>query len=463
MGYFEFWHRTGSSMVSDLGETWGRAVEYDNRWSRLHGPSEVTKVKAQKRRRIAGMLLTLATAIQSACAVEEPNRDRVDFLFTDAEWKAYGRRIKQSNRSDFSLSVRMGEHWEAARATAHLRGKGSFGCARRNYTLNLYGKRPRFASLDSVTDEFYLLSMCLDHGYVRQHTVLKLWSQLGLFPMQLRYVELTLNGSSRGVYLLVEKLDRIRFSRSGLRALLRRNFSSVRTLVEVKYSRTGEQEARADYEKTLEEFVGLSGERLVARFRERMNLDQYLLWIASNALLQNGDSVDELWLLAEDNPTPQAGARPYYTFFAWDPDDVFNVCHLDGRYAFRDPYELTYCAEAEWDHILLGDPVGYALYVDVLEDLVETRLKPRIFDDILRETSDALLPFMARENVASAMLELFPSGNGSPESDRATAEATIRDTVQRLSQSFERSSSVLEERIARYRESVAASSAETIR
>ena len=269
-------------------------------------------MKTRERRRIAGtlatVLWTLAAAIPSACSGEEPRRDRVDFFFTDAEWKEYGRRIKQSNRSDFSLSVRMGEHRGTVRATAHLRGKGSFGCARRNYTLNLYGKRPRFASLDSVTDEFYLLSMCLDHGYVRQHTVLKLWSQLGLFPLQLRYVELTLNGRSQGVYLLVEKLDRIRFSRNGLRALLRRNFSLVKTVVEVKYSRTGEQQARADYDKTLEEFTGLSGQRLVARFRERMNLDQYLLWIASNALLQNGDSVDELWLLAEDNPTTHAGA-----------------------------------------------------------------------------------------------------------------------------------------------------------
>ena len=84
-----------------------------------------------------GVLLTLAAAIQSACSGEEPNRDRVDFFFTHAEWKEYGRRIKQSNRSDFSLSVRMGEHREAVRATAHLRGRGSFGCARRNYTLNL--------------------------------------------------------------------------------------------------------------------------------------------------------------------------------------------------------------------------------------------------------------------------------------------------------------------------------------
>ena len=277
--------------------------------------------------KLATVLLTLAATIQSACSGEEPNRDGVDFFFTDAEWTKYGRRIERSNRSDFSLSVRMGEHRESVRATAHLRGRGSFRCARRNYTLNLYGKRPRFASLDSVTDEFYLLSLCRDHGYVRQHTVLKLWSRLGLFPLQLRYVELTLNGRSQGVYLLVEKLDRIRFSRSGLRALLRRDFRFVKTVVEVKYSRTGEQEARSDYEKTFEEFAGLSGEPLVARFRELMNLDQYLLWLASNALLQNGDSVDELWLLAEDNPTPQARARPYYTFFAWDPDDVFNPCH----------------------------------------------------------------------------------------------------------------------------------------
>ena len=103
-------------------------------------------MKAHKRRRMAGklatVLLTLAATIQSACSGEEPNRDGVDFFFTDAEWTEYGRRIERSNRSDFSLSVRMGEHRESVRATAHLRGSSSFGCARRNYTLNLYGKRP---------------------------------------------------------------------------------------------------------------------------------------------------------------------------------------------------------------------------------------------------------------------------------------------------------------------------------
>lgn len=277
---------------------------------------------------VVGLLLAF-------CQGAPPAQDRVDFNFTDGEWETYQSRVEEGSRKDFSLSVRLEAHQDYVRATAHLRGASSFKCARRNYTLNLYGHRPRFASFDSVTDEFFLLSLCRDRGFVRQHTGLKLWSALRLFPLQMRYVELRLNDRSRGVYLLVEKLDRIRLSSDALRVLLRRDFRRGSTRVEVKHSALGEQRAQEHYARVTADVTGLSGEPLIARFREHMDLDQYLMWIASNTLLQNGDSVDELWLIGRKNPRGQRGTDTYYTFFAWDADDIFHPCHADGEHAFR--------------------------------------------------------------------------------------------------------------------------------
>ncbi len=151
-------------------------------------------------------------AAHVACQGESHNLDRVGFFFSEEERRVYETHLREESRTDFSLSIRIGVGEELLPARAHFRGHTTFSCERRNYTLNLNGMRPRNALEGSVTDEFFLLSLCFDDRYVRQHTVLQIWKQLGLFPFEFRYVELTIDGESRGVYLLVEKLDRLRIA-----------------------------------------------------------------------------------------------------------------------------------------------------------------------------------------------------------------------------------------------------------
>ena len=162
----------------------------------------------------------LITAVTVACQDASPMSDRVDFLFSAEERLEYDALLQDLKRTDFTLSVRMGEDPEPLAATAHFRGQTSYECERKNYTLNLQGRRPASVLTESATDEFFLLSLCKDDYYVRQHTVLQQWKQLGLFPFDFRYVELTIDGKSRGVYLIVEKLDRLRIVDDELLAVL---------------------------------------------------------------------------------------------------------------------------------------------------------------------------------------------------------------------------------------------------
>ncbi len=122
----------------------------------------------------AGVIL----AAQIACQGTSHRPDRVDFLFSDEQHRIYEQYLRESRRDDFSLSIRIGIDQEPVEGTAHLRGHSTFSCERRNYTLNLYGSRPRKALPSSATDEFFLLSLCKDDRYVRQYTVLQLWQQL---------------------------------------------------------------------------------------------------------------------------------------------------------------------------------------------------------------------------------------------------------------------------------------------
>jgi hypothetical protein len=279
--------------------------------------------------------------------------------------------------------------------------------------------------------------------------VLQLWKQLGLFPLEFRYVELAIDGESRGVYLLVEKLDRLRIVDNELLAVLRRGSRRGKTYVEIKYSHSTVKSAAADYEAFTQSLDGLSGTELMAAFRERMDVDQYLLWVATNTLLRNGDSVDELWLLVTDHVDPRGVRSFYYRFAGWDPEDIFKPCHYGGRGAFVDPNGLVYCSEAEWDHHLFSDPLCYEYYVDILEDVIENRLTEAVFQAACERTGEELSRFLSRPRIAASMIELL---NAKPRAvDPAVAKAEIQNELHRLLFRFSRERVKLVERIASYR------------
>lgn len=125
-----------------------------------------------------------------------PYPDVIEFSFTEQQRPIHDARKAARSKQDFDLSVRLWPDGPAVPATAHLRGKGSLGCERSSYTLDLDTGTPRYLLPDSATDEFYLLSMCLDDRYVRAHTVYRLLGNLGLFPLAFRFVELRLDGAS---------------------------------------------------------------------------------------------------------------------------------------------------------------------------------------------------------------------------------------------------------------------------
>ena len=384
----------------------------------------------------------------SACAPPRPT-NVVEFELSAEQWSAYQDRIERDSRLDFPLSVRMGASEGRVQATAHLRGQTTFRCARRNYTLNLYGNRPRATFERAAADEFYLLSLCRDRGYVRQHTVFQLWRDLGLFPLEFRYVELRVNGRSQGLYLLVEKLDRVQLNAGRYDAVMRRRARDGKTRVDVKFSRAGAEEQAREYASFLDALPELSGERLLSHFRERLDVDQYMMWMASNTLLRNGDWIDELWLLDRHR-----GGRRTYSFYGWDPEDIFAPCHFGSTFAYRDPYGLAYCAESEWDHALLSDPLTYEAYVDILDELVERRLKNDVFVEALERSAEEALAIVARENVASAMVELFPDGPQSAREDLETVVDAVRSESKRLRRMFAANSARLAKRIRNYRQTL---------
>jgi hypothetical protein len=368
----------------------------------------------------------------------------------------YEERVGALSKEDFALSVGFAPDQPAAPATAHLRGKGSLGCARKSYTLDLAGSRPRhWLAGDSATDHFYLLSMCLDDRYVQGTTGLLLMQQLGLFPLEHRMIELAIDGATRGVYVLVEKPSQeIERDHGGVRAVLRRRFEAPpATSIEVKMARDDAAAAAAAYQAWLGELASLSGADLAAVLAERMDLAAYLRLLALSSLLRNGDTVDELWLWSTDRIGADGVVGDFYSFMGWDPEDLFTGCHYEGQYAFPDPWGLAYCAEAELDTIILSDPHLYARYVDAL-DAVLAVVTEEVFAAATAKTAAALLAVLARADVAAAMVELIDAVPAA--ADPVVAEAEVRARLARMETSFHNRRAALVQSIAAYRAAVGA-------
>ena len=364
---------------------------------------------------------------------EQPVPAAFDLLFSDAQRAVYDQRVASLSKEEFELSVRLAGDQEPIAASAHLHGKGTLGCDRKSYTFTLDGPGRHLFS-DSYDDEFFLIAMCADDRYLQLYTSYQLLAEQGLFSLRFRYVELTLDGEERGVYLLIAKSDDVlERDNSRVSAVLRRRFDAPGDHMEVEKSRGDAAAASGAWDTFQDSLASYSGDELLAALGRRMDIDRYLTWVALMTALGNGDYVDEVLLTATDARSTAGDIPEYWTFTAWDNDDLYSACHHGGKFAFVDPNELLYCAESELDYILFADPVVYARYAQLMGDLLD-QLTPEHMQEALDRTGAALLPWFERADICQAMTELIGENPGA--SDPTEAQRDIREHLDLLRDDF---------------------------
>lgn len=386
----------------------------------------------------------------------------VEFRFTETERAEFDRlRGTLDGETPFFGELRLDrtEGWVGFEASQ--RGQSSLGCERKSYTVNLDGGDARHLLPNSGTDEFTLISMCLDNNYINQINGNAWLRMLGLWHVQLATVDLRVDGESHGVYLALEKLDdELERDISGIRSVIRRRTERERT--ETDFSHDGDDAAAlARYHAMIDAFVtgqhaDLSGDALVSTLRASLDLDQYLRWVALMTLLENGDYIDEVFFVAEETVAADHTPDEYYGIHAWDVDDLFSACegrHLDRAIKDPDdasrPHPLLYCAESAFDHTIFADDAVMTLYVDTLEQVLDA-ITPEDVETVALATRDNLLAWFEDDNVRGAMTQ-FQVESGALDHDAVRVRLTEATDV--LVANVERSRAQLRERIAAYRSS----------
>jgi hypothetical protein len=326
--------------------------------------------------------------------------DTLAITLTDDQRVLWAQDDAARSESDFNLSISLGGAPIAARA--HFHGSSSLACARKSLSIDLDGPDRRRLGPGFASDEFLLISLCLDDGYFRQAFAERLYAASGVFPLHRRFVRLTVDGVPHGVYWLLEKpADALVADGLATRSVVRRRFDPDDFAPDVDYPDDGAgiDQARRDYAR-LDDIAAGSPADMVADLAAAFDLDGYLRWLALDSLLLNGDSTDEMFFAG----AAEAGAT-WFHLTAWDPDDLGSACHHEGVHAITDPCSLTYCAEANLDHGLLASTELYERYSAVLRQTLDTWTEQRLADE-LDGVRDALFAALTDDATAAAMTEL---------------------------------------------------------
>ena len=363
---------------------------------------------------------------------------RIEFHFNESQRAVHRAQLLASGREEFTLAVELDDAAPIA-ARAHLRGRGSLAdCKRKSYSVTLDGSQRMFDR--TFEDALLLLSLCEDDRYIQTHFANQLLADFGLYPFRYRYVELVVDAAEAGVYMIVQKPDDVlERSTPHVAAVLRRRFEAGTESFELKSSREGFDSARS-LDELQRSLAGLAGTGLESALARQIDLPGFLDWLALMTLLQNGDYVDELWMVASD--------RSGWTFAAWDNDDLFSECHYGGDFAFEDRHGIAYCVEGSLERRVLADPVLYARFVEALERVM-ARITPTVVRTALTRTGDALLPHCARPAVCRAMIELLEANPAASDCEEAMRD--IRRHLDRLGDKLEERRALLARKIAAYR------------
>ena len=422
---------------------------------------QVTNLKGDVK---ATFSATLPEETAGACDVSKIDTAKrtytptIEFVFNDAQRAAHAARIAAATppvdviaaKADFDLQIRLAPGQPVVTAKAHLRGNGTLTCARKSYVIQLPGSA-RYLLPDAASDEYYLISMCDDRAYSYGSTAFTLFAD-DLFPIKHRFVELVIDGQTRGIYRLMEKLrEGLQRHNARVSAVMRRGYPVAgRDAYEVVYPQTPVDIAAAlkrwtDFEAEIEP---LAGDPLVSTVKEKMDLDQYTRYLANQTILQCGDYPDELYFLGTEQANGKGQVAETYRIAPWDPEG-YTPCHSGGNNAWPDAWGLAYCAEARLDFKILPDPTIYGMFVANIEAQLNGPVTQAKMSDALTATKTALQAMLVDPALCAANTE-FKSINAGY-ADCAVSRTIVQQRADQLLTAYNARRTVLLNNIAAYK------------
>lgn len=357
-------------------------------------------------------LFILVFPFFSSCYKEvvltEPDADLFELLVTEET----ERFIYESR--DTSYSVESEQQLLLFNGTAialdeiRVRGKSALRFRRKSYTVWLHEPifvNSREGSFTKQLTRFKLIALAQDYTYIENRISFGLMEEAGLMPLFYKFVEFRINGSTQGVYLLIEDPEQF-YKENGSEYILRRGYNHG--IDDAAYFPSFHFIAQEDYTSRFREIYQalpqMEGTALFEYISDRLDTEQYFFKMGMDYLLMNGDYTDEVYLYAV---VSQDTIR--YKLIPWDYDDIFReqphevgvqwgTGTIYGKRTYTSLQDITdaigdkliFSIEDDLDYTVAIDPVLYQQYLDALQrltNIIDNDLIDRVFDETEQELS----------------------------------------------------------------------------
>ncbi len=341
---------------------------------------------------------------QSESAAKKSPALRFELTVDSDQWQ-----LHNLEKKSFLFSGEVGLEWSVAGATPQAqnvekletRGQGSLAAPRRNFGLTLSDPSDPVDFGEVKGKKLNLLSMWADEGYISSRLGLLTSAAIGLIEIKSQYVELLVNGESRGLYLLTRKPKSV-MKDTGTPAILRRNYGGRYEVKEMAESLSA-QEAKAITNQYLEVYKQLklkSGNELFESLKQQMDIDAYMRWMAMNSLLLNGDTADEVYFYVD--PEKYQAGQIYFKISPWDFDDMFKGYHssaINNRIFKNNPNQIIFNFEDRLDLKISEDPVLLEKFKSVMKEVITGALSQEKTDELLESIRADLMPHLNKRAI----------------------------------------------------------------
>lgn len=274
-----------------------------------------------------------------------------------------------------------------------------------------------------------------DPSMIRNALSFRFFETIGVPSPYTRHCVLVINGSYEGVYLLIEAVKRSFFRRRGIavKSLTyavndRANFSLIdpdtekrkRSLFSGYNLIIGSSNDRRKLVSFLKSIHLLHGNRLQTYLRRKLDVDNYLRWLAGAVLTGNYDGFEQNYAIYEHRPSGR------YRMVPWDYEGTWGRDCYGGRVRSDLVQVEGYNSLTEK---LLQNPKVRLQYKNMLLQYLQTAFTEKQIMPVVRRLSNRLVPDIYQDHTRKWPPQVF---DGEPEIIRKYIEERRQIVMQEL-------------------------------
>jgi spore coat protein H len=261
--------------------------------------------------------------------------------------------------------------------------------------------------------EIHLNAEYKDPSLIRNKLSFDFFHDLGVLAPQSQHINLTRNGSPKGVYLQLESVDDLFLKQRGLPAgpiyyavNNDANFSLMRDEKMKDSLLSGYERAvgnRSDDAK-LRKFIHKINTIPLSDFRDEishyLNIDKFLYWLAGAICTMNNDGFTHNYALYHNNVTG------LFEFIPWDYDATWGR-KVDGGVMQCDYVHIEGKKSNHLCYLILRVPEFRELYRNILDEILETKFTVDYMESKIRSLHEALRPHFLLDPYKKAKIDVF--------------------------------------------------------